>query len=304
MRHLGAGGPAQLAIVARAIRLVLREDDTGADDALVLHQLVGSAAHHLRHLLVWRELRQPLRHDGDHIGGRFRESEGQQREGSLHAEADGAVIGGRDLVGCRHQQLAETVPRTPALDAGHAIPCQHRRAVMEDQAGPQRDAPALLVGIDLPAFGHLRLREQVLVQAEQRVIDQVGVVPRYLGGGIDRVEAGDIRLRDESQHTLRLRRHQGRRAKGGPASQGACQGQGPSSSYHLLSSPRSRCAVPGVFPCCEATLEKRGQRSRNFRNYSRWSTAMMAAAPCRICRRRISTAISASRARMASVRRA
>jgi hypothetical protein len=53
---------------------------------------------------------------------------------------------------------------------------------------------------------HLRMRLEVVVLTVQRVEHQVRVVARHIGGGPDRIERGEIGLRHEFQHALRLGR--------------------------------------------------------------------------------------------------
>jgi hypothetical protein len=70
-------------------------------------------------------------------------------------------------------------------------------------AQPDQDAAAAI--LDDVALGHLRLRTHLLVQAVQRVPDEVAVVAGDVGGGDDRVEHAEVGDGREAQHPRRLR---------------------------------------------------------------------------------------------------
>ncbi len=65
------------------------------------------------------------------------------------------------------------------------------------------------------AFGHLRLRRELAVEAEQRVEHQEAVVARLVGGGPDRIEHREVGLRHELQHLASLATRDGGRGEGG-----------------------------------------------------------------------------------------
>ena len=76
----------------------------------------------------------------------------------------------------------------------------HRRAVVEDQAVAEREAPGQPVVGDLVAGGHLRAGGAGAVLAVQRVPDHEPVVAAGGGGGPDRVGALQAALGDEAEH--------------------------------------------------------------------------------------------------------
>ena len=98
-----------------------------------------------------------------------------------------------------HQLLAERVALAPAFERGDAIGGAHRLAVMPFQAVAQDEAVGQLVVADRPAIDHLRLRLEILVEREQRVEDQIAEIAGDIGRRPDRVDAAQIRLRDEAQ---------------------------------------------------------------------------------------------------------
>jgi hypothetical protein len=81
-----------------------------------------------------------------------------------------------------------------------------------------------LVGRNAVIADHLRMRRKLGVDREQRIEHHVAVVARNVGGGPDRIQHPQIRLRDEAQ-SLRVGRAgipakaaagQGRRRGGDP----------------------------------------------------------------------------------------
>ena len=172
----------------------------GCDEA------VWAGADHLGDLLHRVGLREAFRHDAAHAGGHA-ERVRQQREWLLEPEADLLVRWRGQLVGRGAQHAAEPVALPPALDARDAIARQHGVAVVELQAVAQRDVPLSAIGACHVARRHLRMRLEVVVLTVQRVEHQVRVVARHIGGGPDRIERGQVGLRDELQHPLRFGRH-------------------------------------------------------------------------------------------------
>ncbi len=206
LRPGGAGGDA---ILPRAVALEPLVHRAGAHHALVRQEAERAAAHHLRNLLERIGQRQAFRHDRQHVDADLAQRLRQQRERRLEAEGDGAVVRGGQLVRHRHQGLAERIPPGPAPDAGHAIPRQHRRAVVEQQPVPQPQRPAPAAIRDDVPLHHLRLHLQRVVLPVQRVEHEVAVVARDVDRGPDRIECRDIGLRDEPQHAAALRPHDG-----------------------------------------------------------------------------------------------
>ena len=95
-----------------------------------------------------------------------------------------AVVGGGDLVGGRHQCLAERVARAPAADAGGAVARQDGRAVVEAEPVAEREGPSAGRRSRGPAASSICGCGRVSgVQAEQRVVDEEGVVAGLLCGG-------------------------------------------------------------------------------------------------------------------------
>ena len=69
-----------------------------------------------------------------------------------------------------------------------------RRAVVPLEPVAQLEGPGELVVAHRPALDHLRLRLELGVEREQRVVDQVAVVADDVGGGPDRIEDLQIRM--------------------------------------------------------------------------------------------------------------
>ncbi len=117
---------------------------------------------------------------------------GSSGNGAFSRKRMRAVVRRRQLLRLRHQRLAEAVARGPAPDAGHAVPRQHRRAVMEARPSRSRMVHGPAVIGDLVALRHLRLHLERRVRGVQRVEHHVAVVAHHVAGGPDRVERGQV----------------------------------------------------------------------------------------------------------------
>ena len=223
--------------VARLIAGEPVVDEAGAGNALRGVEAERAAADHLRHLGEGVGHRQPFRHHHADIGARLAQGQRQLREGPGQAEADGAVVGRGQLGGGGQQQAAHDVALAPAPDAGDAVAGQHGRAVMEQQAGAQRERPQLAVILRQCAGQHLGRHGGRAVLAVQRVEHQEGVVAGDVGGSPDRVQDGHVGLGDEFQRAGRLR-------DGGPGqTQGRCGCEKGAAAYHAAR-PRTVSAIP------------------------------------------------------------
>src|SRR5260370_20457186 len=71
------------------------------------------------------------------------------------------------------------------------------------QAVAQDAAVGQFIVAGSPAINHLRLRLEILVEREQRIKDQVTEIARDISRRPDRVDASQVRLRNEPQSLLR-----------------------------------------------------------------------------------------------------
>ena len=127
------------------------------------------AADHFGKARGGRRLGEALRHDGaDGVGG-VRQRVRQEVERPLEAERDGLVVRRGDVVGGGGKCLPEGVADPPAPDARHAVARQHGGAVMEPQAGAQRERPTKPIRGSAGRLEHLRLHRPAFVHPEQRV---------------------------------------------------------------------------------------------------------------------------------------
>ena len=133
----------------------------------------------------------------------------------LEAEAEAAVVHRRDLVQPGADHLAHVVAHHPALQAGDAVGGADRLAVVPFEAGAELEIPGQAVGGDLAALAHLRLRAKLAVHAIERVEEQHAGVAHHVERGPDRVEIGQVGLRDEPQHLLVLPARDGRQREPG-----------------------------------------------------------------------------------------
>lgn len=141
MHDLRAGRPIRLAVGARLVALELGIRIAGALHALVGEVAERATADDLGERLERVLARQPLRHHEAGVDRGLAERLRQQRERTLEAEADGAVISGRELGGRLHQLAAKAVARRPAADAGDAVAGEHTLAVVPEQAVTQGEIP-------------------------------------------------------------------------------------------------------------------------------------------------------------------
>ena len=101
--------------------------------------------------------------------------------------------------GMRHQQLAETILLSPALQRLHTVFRQDRLPVMPSEAVAQRERVLHAVRRHTRPIDHLRSNLRVLVRAEEGVVDEIAVVARDVGGRPDRIEDLQIGLRHEAK---------------------------------------------------------------------------------------------------------
>ena len=215
---LGSGVEARLAILARYVIRVLLEHDALAGHALRSDEFERAAADRLLDLLVGIGLRQPLRHNrAIHL----RERVGQQRKRLFQADADDLVGTRADLVGARYQRRAHRVTLAKALDRRHAIAGQDWRTIVEFEPVAQRQVPFFAIVGDAIAGDHLRLHLELGVEAVKRIVDCEREVPGDVGGGPDRVERGEVGMRNEVDRGLSLSPDDLRRGqRGGPGEDG------------------------------------------------------------------------------------
>src|SRR5947209_17589175 len=98
------------------------------------------------------------------------------RERALQPELHGVVRWRRNLVGRAQQGLPESVPGTKSTDAGRGVAAAHGFAVVEPQPLAKRKCPAPSVIRNRLACDHLRLRDEALVQAVERIEHKVCMV--------------------------------------------------------------------------------------------------------------------------------
>ena len=96
--------------------------------------------------------------------------------------------------------LTHVVAHHPAREAGDAVAGADRLVVVEFQAGAQFEGPDEAVGRHIRALAHLRLRHEVAVHPVERVVEQHRGVAHHVERGPDRVQVGQIGLRNETQH--------------------------------------------------------------------------------------------------------
>ena len=120
--------------------------------------------------------------------------------GPLQRDLDGLVVGNAPRIHRLCRPSDRTCRASPSAPGSPRSPRAHRLAVVPFQPFAQLDQiRAAVIGYRV-ALGHLRLRLLRRIHAEQRVPDHPAVVRRDRGGGDDRIQHGQVRLRHEAQH--------------------------------------------------------------------------------------------------------
>ena len=195
-RGLGAGH----------VVLVLDVDDLRSGHPLVLHELEGSGADDLRHLHRRLESGMLLLHHEGRVGADLAERGEHEAVGLVQGEGERLVVDDRELLGELDELLAHSVLRAPALDGSDAVRGGHRVPVVPHETVAQGEGVGEAIVAHRPVTDHLRLDLEVLVRREQGVVHHVPVVAGDVGGGPDRVDVLEVRVRDDPQDLLRKSR--------------------------------------------------------------------------------------------------
>jgi hypothetical protein len=229
-------------LAARHVVGVLQVDGLAAGDPLVLGEPERSGADGLGDLGVRVDHRLLLAHHHRHRGAGLAERREDLAVGLLEDDLERLLVDRLDAVGEQQQALAGRVARAPATDRGDDVARRDGRAVVPAQPVAQRHRVGQLVGADVVLADHLRLRDEVVVDAEQRVVDQQPVDP---GDGLRRpvrVEGAHVGVHHGAQDLLLRGRDGGGEGRDGRA---AGKGKGAQSgsvrSRHRFSSAWSSC---------------------------------------------------------------
>jgi hypothetical protein len=168
----------------------------GAGMPLIGQEAIGPAADHFLELHARRNADDSFRHDK---GVARRQRIQHLPERTLQHNLEAAVVDRAHLSGDAGDGLAERILFRPTLQRGDAVTAAHRLVVMEQQAWTQRDRPGQLVLGDLGALGHLGMRLQPEVNAEQRVPHHVAVGERDHRKAPQRIDRSEIGTGHEAQ---------------------------------------------------------------------------------------------------------
>jgi hypothetical protein len=128
-----------------------------------------------------------LRHDERHRRAAACQHVDEDRQRLLQRDPHGAVILHAPRIDELGHRLSDGLPCGPAGKAGSTVLGANRLAVVESQAVPQADQIGSAVVGHGVTIGHLRMRVERIVDAEQRVIDGPTMVHGNGGRGEDRV---------------------------------------------------------------------------------------------------------------------
>src|SRR5262249_41095012 len=109
-----------------------------------------------------------------------------------------------DLSGMRHQELAETIPLSPALQRLRTVFRLNRLPVVPSQAVAQCERVPHAIRRHSRSIDHLRLDLKVFVGAGEGVVNKIAVIARDVGGCPYRIEDLQVGLRHEAESLLFL----------------------------------------------------------------------------------------------------
>src|SRR5262245_13171058 len=98
-----------------------------------------------------------------------------------------------------HEELAEAILFSPALQRFHTVFRHDRLPVVPAQAVAQRECILHSVRGDGSPIDHLRSDLKALIRTEQGIINQIAVVARDVGGRPNRIEDFQIGVRHEAK---------------------------------------------------------------------------------------------------------
>ena len=121
------------------------------------------------------------------------------RIGLFQRPAEGAIIDCDQFVLDREDHQAHRIAGGPAHEALHRVFGEHRRAVMELEAGTQLEGPDEAIAETSSLSTIWRCGCELRVDAVERVPDQRGGVAHDVLRAPDRIEVGEVGLRHEAQ---------------------------------------------------------------------------------------------------------
>jgi len=164
-------------------------------------------------------------------------------KGSLSSSVNVFLSDAASLPVAAVSSLPSEVLLPPALDRHDAVFGGHGLAIVELEPVAQRERPLHVVAADGVPVHHLRLDLEARVAGEQRVVDEIGVVPGDVGRGPDRVEDLQVRDGDDADGAPALLRVDERRA---PQGAGADQELPAADPCHDCSFHRGSLSMAGI----------------------------------------------------------
>ena len=181
---------------------ILQVDGLAAGHPLVLGEFEWPRTDRLLDLLLRIGQRILLAHDDRDRRAALAERLEHHAVGLVEHHAERLVVDGLLALDEREQPLADIVARRPALERGDHVLGGDRRSVMKFQPVAQRERVGELVRADLVFADHLRLRIELVVVAEQRVVDQHPVDARDGLRGPERIERAHVGMQHGAQNLL------------------------------------------------------------------------------------------------------
>ncbi len=211
--HDLAARMARSRLLARHIAFELLVDSLAARHPLVTLEGERAGADHFLDLLEGINQGLFLAHHERNAGARLRQRVDDEAVGLLEAPHEGLVVLRCQRFRVAHELLAGAVTLAPALHRRDDIFARHRRTIMERQAVAQRERVDLAVIAHCPLVDHLRLRIEVAIEREERVVDHHAVDARDRLGGPERIQRADVGVHGDTQHLRLLRQRRRRRQR-------------------------------------------------------------------------------------------
>ena len=236
-------------------------DRLAARDPFVALEGEGAGADGLLDLLERIHQRFLLAHDEGDAGAALGERVEQEPVWGRQVPREGPRVDRLEPLRLREELPAGAVALAPALQRGDHVARRDGAAVVEAQPLAQGEAVGAAILAHGPALDHLRLRLELVVAREERVVDHHAVDAGDGLRGPEGIERADIRMHDDFQRLLLLRGGGHRRreeAEGeGAAGKGRGDGRDPghSCSLSLVVFPsvrqardRRKARIGGRFP--------------------------------------------------------
>ena len=183
-------------------------DDLAARNPFLANEDERAGADRRRHRGVRIELRIDFARDEQRIF-RTRERLEDQSKRLVQTNLESVGAGCHDLFRELHHRHAGRDALRKTQNRRHHVLRRHRLAIVKLESRAQLERPVEAVGALRIALDHLRLRHELAVQREQRVVNHVAVIAGDVVRGLNGVQDLEVGLRHDAQHRLCVRARTG-----------------------------------------------------------------------------------------------